>query len=450
MKYKSLILTTIHLIFTVYTAYAHPIMQKPLYNPDREYEKAGRQKPKIPNWAIAMIDNKYIGRSDYINWLVDRAGKEELFEQFITDILIEQKARQLGIRANRKEIQRMVEEKTVSEMEKARSSPYYKTMIKMSAVSENEFLNLQKVKIRKEVEKYYIPSLIIYHTREIPESSIRKKFVEKYGKDGRKYLLKCIFVSAGEKLLKKGEPGYDNSIAEMEREAKDELGRGAVELKQGRSFEETAQKYSDDEETKYNGGYLGEFIKGKFGGEFDQAVQALAIGETSRVLKSRRGFHIVKVINKTGDRIEISHIQHSVNWFSVPDLDFRAGEREKAREKIDRIFSRIKAGEDFYKIAEEESDNPEKSYRDGFLEGWSNNWDIMSGSSLTGLQKGDTSSIIETDRGFQIVRIEDLKATEYSNRIKESLKKEIAYDTAVKEFSGLKKDLINDAKIIRY
>lgn len=450
MKYKSLILTTVLLIFTVCTAYAHPIMQKPLYNPDREYEKAGRQKPKIPNWAIARIDNKYIGMPDYINWLVDRAGREELFEQFIAGILIEQKAKQLGIRANRKEIQRMVEEKTESEMEKARNSPYYKTMIKVSAVSDNEFLNLQKVKIRKEVEKYYIPSMIIYRTRDIPEGSIRKKFVEKYGKDGRKYLLKHIFVSAGEKLLKKGEPGYDASMAQMEREAKDELGRGAVELKQGRSFEETARKYSDDEDTKYNGGYLGEFIEGKFGGEFDRAVQALAIGETSGILKSRRGFHIVKVVNKTGDRIEISHIQRSVNWFSVPDQDFRAGERKKAREKIDGILSRIKEGEDFNKIAEEESDNPEKSYGDGFSEGWSNNWDIVLGSSLTGLQKTDTSNIIETDRGFHIVRIEDLKAMEYNSRIKESLKKEIAYDTAVKEFSGLKKDLINDAKIIRY
>ena len=80
-------------------------------------------------------------------------------------------------------------------------------------------------------------------------------------------------------------------LLDSEEEAKKVL----EELKAGADFAELARKYSKDEDTKENGGDLGWFPKGEWEPAFDAVAFSLKVGEISDVVRTSRGYHIIKV-----------------------------------------------------------------------------------------------------------------------------------------------------------
>ena len=70
-----------------------------------------------------------------------------------------------------------------------------------------------------------------------------------------------------------------------------------AQLKKGANFADLAKKYSTDS-TAAKGGDLGWFDKGKMVPEFDKAAFALKDGETSGIVKTNFGYHIIKVIGR--------------------------------------------------------------------------------------------------------------------------------------------------------
>ncbi len=77
---KKAFLVLIFIILTIKLLYGHAVQPKPIYYPDKEYMKMEKPVPKLPESRIAKIYNKYIGKPDYIDWLVIRADQEYLFE----------------------------------------------------------------------------------------------------------------------------------------------------------------------------------------------------------------------------------------------------------------------------------------------------------------------------------------------------------------------------------
>ncbi|MBI4336109.1 MAG: peptidylprolyl isomerase [Candidatus Omnitrophica bacterium] len=74
--------------------------------------------------------------------------------------------------------------------------------------------------------------------------------------------------------------------------------KGALdELSKGKSFEDAAKEKSQDASAK-KGGDLGYFTRGQMVPEFEEAATKLEIGQTSGVVKSQFGFHIVKLTDK--------------------------------------------------------------------------------------------------------------------------------------------------------
>ncbi len=71
-----------------------------------------------------------------------------------------------------------------------------------------------------------------------------------------------------------------------------------ADLKQGADFAAEAKEYSLDLPTKDKGGDTGYFAKGTLLPEFEEACDRLAVGETSGVVKTGLGYHIIKVIDK--------------------------------------------------------------------------------------------------------------------------------------------------------
>jgi len=79
-------------------------------------------------------------------------------------------------------------------------------------------------------------------------------------------------------------------------------------LKTGSDFSVLAKNNSDDPGSKDNGGVLGKSKKGSFVKEFEEAAFLLNPGEISDLVETEFGYHIIKLIDKSGDFITAQHI----------------------------------------------------------------------------------------------------------------------------------------------
>jgi peptidyl-prolyl cis-trans isomerase D len=86
----------------------------------------------------------------------------------------------------------------------------------------------------------------------------------------------------------------DKKVAEAQHRADDLL----KQVKGGAKFEDVAKKYSEDPGSANVGGSLGWIGKGQMAAEFEKSAFSLPKGQTSDVVKSVDGFHILRVDDK--------------------------------------------------------------------------------------------------------------------------------------------------------
>jgi len=103
-------------------------------------------------------------------------------------------------------------------------------------------------------------------------------------------------------------------LVKDEKTAQDILGK----LKSGGSFEELAKKHSMDS-AGAKGGDLGWFGKGSMLPEFEKAAFGLKEGETSGIVKTKFGFHIIKLTGKrpAGQR-EFAEVKEQIKAALLP------------------------------------------------------------------------------------------------------------------------------------
>ena len=129
----------------------------------------------------------------------------------------------------------------------------------------------------------------------------------------------------------------------------------ARQLKAGTPFAQVAAVFSDSSEAT-QGGALGWRQADRLPALYSSAAGTLKVGDTSEVLRSANGFHIVRLLDKRlgGDQqamIEQNKARHIL--VRVNDL---VGEAE-AKSKIDRLKDRISGGAKFEDVAKSGSED---------------------------------------------------------------------------------------------
>lgn len=79
-------------------------------------------------------------------------------------------------------------------------------------------------------------------------------------------------------------------------------------LNKGANFEEFAKKYSQHKESASSGGDLGYISRGGFLPEFEAAAFALEVGKISKIIETPLGYHIIKLLDKKGEKIRVAQI----------------------------------------------------------------------------------------------------------------------------------------------
>jgi peptidyl-prolyl cis-trans isomerase SurA len=92
-------------------------------------------------------------------------------------------------------------------------------------------------------------------------------------------------------------------------------------LKNGSDFSELAKRNSDDVQSAINGGDLGYSKKGVFVKEFEEALYSLNIGETSNLVETEFGYHIIKLNERKGEQLKSQHILVAYPKLESSDLE---------------------------------------------------------------------------------------------------------------------------------
>lgn len=128
----------------------------------------------------------------------------------------------------------------------------------------------------------------------------------------------------------------------------------------GKSFASMAAFYSEDVGSAAKGGELGFVSRGDLVPEFEAAAFQLKGKEISPVIESMYGYHIVQLIERRGELINVRHILMAPK--ASPD------DLEKARISLDSISQQIRLGTiSFDEAAQRFSDDAESKNNGGIM-----------------------------------------------------------------------------------
>jgi peptidyl-prolyl cis-trans isomerase C len=91
-----------------------------------------------------------------------------------------------------------------------------------------------------------------------------------------------------------------------------------VDVKAGKDFAALAKQHSDDPGSGANGGDLGYFERGQMVPPFEQAAFSLPVGQTSELVQSDFGYHIIRVTDKQPGRTQpLAEVQANIEQYLV-------------------------------------------------------------------------------------------------------------------------------------
>ncbi|MGB0882587.1 MAG: peptidylprolyl isomerase [Vicingaceae bacterium] len=192
----------------------------------------------------------------------------------------------------------------------------------------------------------------------------------------------------------------------------------------GVSFEKIAREFSEDPSVKKNGGNLGYFSAFHMVYPFETAAYITPVGKISMPIRTRFGYHLVKVEDKRKARgtIQVSHIMVK------PD---KKAEDPFNRTKIDEIYQKLKEGEDFANLAKQFSDDSGSSRNGGKLAPFNAGKMVASfeEASFALKNNGDYSEPVKTDFGWHIIKRESLEELGSFEDLYKSIKAKVSKDS---------------------
>jgi len=191
-------------------------------------------------------------------------------------------------------------------------------------------------------------------------------------------------------------------------------------------FAQLARRWSDDRETKSDGGYLGAFKlddqgrwqRAKEENEIKttdkeipsryfpliESASKLAVGAISDIIETEEGYYILKLDSKDNNIIKVRLI---FIMFDASDLA-----QKEAQNKAEDILTGLTEGKSFEEYVKLYSDDKETKDKGGDL-GWKvfQDLDLSFKSTVRTLNKGEISRPIVGDSGVYILKVQDKEKT---------------------------------------
>jgi peptidyl-prolyl cis-trans isomerase SurA len=320
---------------------------------------------------------------------------------------------------------------TVSEFENV----YHKNNSKESVTdtkSLNEYVDLFvnfKLKV-KEAEELGLDTAKAFKEE---LAGYRKQLAQPYltDKDVNEKLLRQTYerlnedVHAAHILVKVSETALPKDTLE----AYNKIMKIRTRILKGEDFNKVASEkgVSDDPSAIENGGDLGYFTALQMVYPFENAAYNTKVGEISMPVRTRYGYHILKVTDrrKAQGEVLVAHIM-----IRTPN-NMTADDSLKLYGKMTEIYTKLKAGEKFDELAQQYSDDKSSAKKGGELP-WFGTGKMpleFENASFALKNKGDYSPIMRTKYGWHIIKLIDKKGLASFDEMKNELKAKVTKDS---------------------
>lgn len=203
-------------------------------------------------------------------------------------------------------------------------------------------------------------------------------------------------------------------------------------VKNGEDFGTVAMATSQDPSAKENKGNLGYFTAFRMVYAFENGAYSTPLGQVSMPVRSRFGYHIIKVndIRNNRGEIAVSHIMI---------LKPKEGEDPaKAKTTIDEIYQKLQQGEQFEELAKQFSEDKSSSTKGGVLNKFASGQlssEEFENQSFALTKDKPLSKPFETAYGWHIVKLNDKFPLRTKEEMKVELENKIARDDRSKKIS---------------
>ena len=182
--------------------------------------------------------------------------------------------------------------------------------------------------------------------------------------------------------------------------AYDEMKTLRLRITKGETFEQIAKNYSQDPKTAEKGGDMGFIAVLDNHYSFESAVYNTSKGEISGIVRTEKGYHLIKVLEKRSSRgrVKLAHILVSTTTPS-------------AKEKIEEVYNYLKKNEPFEGVCKVYSDDTRTKTKGGILK-WFEAGTLIDdkvAELVFSKEKGDFTTPVQTVLGWHIFKIIDKK-----------------------------------------
>jgi peptidyl-prolyl cis-trans isomerase SurA len=230
----------------------------------------------------------------------------------------------------------------------------------------------------------------------------------------------------------------------------------------GEDFDQLAVQFSEDPSAKENKGDLGYFSAFRMVYPFENAAYNTPKGEISKIIRTRFGYHILKINDVRANRGEITVAHIMVLNPKPEDVD------KDSKNIINDIYKKIQQGEKFEDLAKQFSEDKSSSSKGGVLNKFGSGQ--LSSEEFEnmafGLKNvGDISAPFQSQFGWHIIKLiekhpiktldemkaeletkvgKDDRSKKITASLNEKLRKKYTYKRDAKQFAALSKLVTDD------
>ncbi len=267
------------------------------------------QPPKegvVLDKIIAKVDNHILLKSEYDVAYLQALQNDKDFDFKISTCRILEQVLTNKLLLAKADIDSVVVDDKQVESEMNRRMEYFIQQIGSKEKLEayyNKSVNQLKNDLRRQVKEQMLVQKMqdnITGKMKVTPGEV-KKFYGEIPKDSLPFFSKELEIGHIMKL-----PIVNRDQKRQTREKLDRIRKMIVD--ESERFEKLAKEYSEDPVSARAGGELGYFKKGDLVPEYEAASMKLKDGETSPVIESMFGFHIIQLIERRGNDYNTRHI----------------------------------------------------------------------------------------------------------------------------------------------
>ncbi len=375
----------------------------------------------------AVVDDKIIMQSEILQKVnnvkkqnkgmrlpPDSVLRQQVLDQLITQSIQLQMADRSGLRISDQQLNMTIE--NIAKQNGLSLKKFKKALEKDGIKYSQAREQIRRERIISEIQRYRVGNKI-----QISEQDVDGFLNSSRGKNatGEEYRLGHILIQlpsqASRKQLKDAQNKADSLVKKLRKGA--DFAQSAVANSEGRNA--------------LKGGDLGWRKEAELPSLFAQVVPDLKKGDVSEPIRSASGFHIIKINDKRGGATKMV-TQTRARHILISENEIRSNKQSK--ELINKIYKRLKKGEDFAKLAKEFSDDPGSKVSGGDLN-WVSDGQMVPAfeKTMKASKKDQISKPFKSRFGWHVLQVTDYRNKDMGHEIQRNQARQILYTRRFEE-----------------